>query len=94
MKQRQQYRQLYCVLHCFHNPHLHLPKPVGGTGNGGKSSTKSRERRRREGSGGEVGWEVVRWLYFLLSQLGHLRGFIPGIVLNWINPKLISGYLS
>ena len=29
MRQRQQYRQLYCVLHNFHNHHLHLPKPVG-----------------------------------------------------------------
>ena len=32
----------------------------------------------------------------LFSQnklLGLLRGFIPGTVLNWINPKLISGSL-
>ena len=56
MRQRQQYRQLYCVLHNFHNPHLHLPKPVGERVDGRNSSTKNRERRKeREGSGGGGG---------------------------------------
>ena len=26
--------------------------------------------------------------------MGQLGGFIPGIALNWINPKLISGILK
>ena len=64
MKQRQQYRQLYCVLHNFHNPHLHLPKPVGGTGDGGNEEGAGREERREKevGSGGGIG-VVVRWFY-------------------------------
>ena len=50
MKQRQQYRQLYCVLHSSHNRHLHLPKPVGGDGNGGnEEGAESKERREKVG---------------------------------------------
>ena len=48
MRQRQQYRQLYYALHNFHNPHLHLPKPVGERVDGGNE----------EGSKERV---VVRW---------------------------------
>ena len=58
MKQRQQYRQLYCVLHNFHNPHLHLPKPVGERGMEERKGT--RKQRKEKESEDEVEWEG-RW---------------------------------